>query len=134
MVPVSQIIHSWLPIRFSWRLLWYFDMHLPIQLICMLGSCIWWGAILRDLVGKWRVPGRWVSLCTVVGSTYKSDLHRLSEIMLTVTWNMHRYTHFSLTITQSSWCVSVWMHLHSLKENVCETVIQCRCLVCMTCF
>jgi hypothetical protein len=53
-------------------------------------SCSWWCVLnttVCDKICQWLAVGRWVSLCTLIIFTNKTDRHDINEILLKVALN-----------------------------------------------
>ena len=57
---------------------------------CEFKSCSWQGVLdttVCDKVCQWLVAGQWFSLGILVFSSYKTDCHKITEILLKVVLN-----------------------------------------------
>jgi hypothetical protein len=81
---------------------------------CEFESLSWQGVpdtTLFDKFGQWLAAGQWFSLDTLVSSTYKTDCHNITEILLKVAFKTR-------TLTLIIFCVFQLFNKMHLTLNV----------------
>ena len=90
------------------------------HLCCEFEPCSWQGVLdttLCDKVCQWLAAGLWFSPGTLVSSTYKTDCHDITEILLKVTLNI-------ITLTPTVISMNYWdfFKIHQNMQFICTNL------------